>query len=118
MNIQELQKAGAFVSAKAVKKTVEWVREVDGVEKKDAFDIFVKKMSAGEREILSKDLSDKSISATLIAACLRESEDGGTLLLYEQAFELDTGLAHLFIEAINEVNASKNSKPTTSSGTN
>lgn len=109
MNFKELQKAGAFVSTQAVKKTITWTRKVDGKEQTDTFDIYIKRMSAGSAEKLFSNVANKSMTALTISEYIRASETGNEpVMTYDQAYQLDPTFAHVLIDAINEVITPKN----------
>lgn len=106
MNLKELKARGGFVSAVPVKKEVEWthVDPQTGEEVTDKFGVFVKKQSFGaiERLFIGKD--DQSKSATFISECILLGEDGKDQMTYQDAYQLDPGLAAVLVKAINEVN--------------
>ena len=109
MNFAKLQKAGAFVSKKPVAKEIVWEHEVDGAQREDKFTIYIRRLSAGDAEKLYTGTKDTSLSATVISECIRTDESSNTpLLTYDQAYQLDTGLSRVFLDAINEVNSPKN----------
>lgn len=102
MSIKELQKMGAFVKPETVKRSVTWNGHT--------FDIFIKKMNAGEHESMFRQMgAEQSSNASLISQCLFENEAGEVpLMSYDQAFQLAPSLSGVFIGAITEELKPKN----------
>lgn len=96
MNLQDLQKAGAFVSAEPVKVPVTW--------KENNFDVYVRQLSFGDIERMS---SGDNSAVALIASAVLLGDDRAPLT-EEQAKTLDVTLAAKLLEAVNTVNTSKN----------
>jgi len=92
MNIQDLQKAGAFVSTEPQKHAVEW--------KDHKFDVHVKALSFGDVERLT---AANGSTCSLLAASILLGEDKQPLTL-EQAERLDVSLAAALLNAVNAVN--------------
>lgn len=105
MLLKDLIDKGGFVSAEPVKKSVEWVHEVDGEEVTDTFDVWVLKQSFGHMERIWAGPDDKSRSAALISECIRFGDKAQEQLTYDQAFSLHPGLATSLMVAFNEVNS-------------
>lgn len=104
MNLEQLTALGAFVSKEPVKRSVTWVRTVDGEEKSDTFDVYVKRMSFGdvERLFLVED-EKRSKMARYLSECLLLGEEK-TPITYEQAYRLDVSFARVLTDAVGEVN--------------
>lgn len=122
MKLSELKAKGGFVSAGLVKRSVTWERRVDGEDKSDTFDVFVKRQSFGVVESIWSTPEGKSRSAEYISQCVFLGAKGDERLTHDDALALDPGLAAVLINAANAVNgtgkdAEKNSPPPTSSGT-
>lgn len=101
MNLRELKAKGGFVSAAPILKEVTWTHEVDGVSTDDTFTVGVVKQSYGAVEKLFSGTDDRSKSAQFISQCIRFGDEQMT---YDDAFQLDPGLAAVLMKAINEVN--------------
>lgn len=102
MKLADLKSSGAFVPLAPVATELTWKR-------KDAddltFTVFIKKHSFGTIEKIWGDKDDeRSKSAALIAHSVLLGDDGKEKMSYEDAFQLDPGLAGVFIEAINQAN--------------
>ncbi len=112
MNLSELKTKGGFVPLAPVKREVVWKRKNDaGEEEELKFFVFVKKHSFGTIEQIWSGEQDKSKSAAYIAQSIRLGDKGQEEMSYEDAYQLDTGLATVFISAINEVNGTGDAKP-------
>ena len=96
MNLQDLQQAGAFVSAEPVKVPVSW--------KENNFDVYVRLLSFGDIERMS---AGENSAVALIASAILLGDDR-TPLSEEDAKRLDTSLAVKLLDAVNSVNAPKN----------
>lgn len=119
MLLKDLIDKGGFVSAEPVKKSIEWVHDVDGSEVTDKFDVWILKQSFGHMERVWSGPDDKSRSAALISECVRFGENAEERLTYDQAFNLHPGLATVLMVAFNEVNGNvrpKTSRPPRKSG--
>lgn len=112
MNLKELKARGGFVSAVPVKRDVEWTHpDPDtGEEVTDKFSVFVKRQSFGAIERLFVGNDDQSKSATFISECILLGEDGKDRMTYQDAYQLDPGLAAVLVKAINEVNKTDQAK--------
>lgn len=123
MNLSELKAKGGIVAAAPIPKEVTWTRRNDaGEEMSDTFTIFVKRQSFGSIETIWASGEDRSKSAAYISQSLRLGDKGKEQMSYDEAYQLDTSLATVFITAINEVNGTgraepKNSQPPMKSGT-
>lgn len=123
MNLAALRARGGFVPLEPVPKEVTWKHTNDeGVEVEDTFTVFIKRQSFGTIEQLFTAEGDRSKSAAYISQTVRLGEKGKDAISYDDAFQLDPGLAGALINAINEVNGTgrtepKNSPPPMSSGT-
>lgn len=103
MNIKDLEKLGAFVSSSLEKIPVEWKHIVDGKEKVDKFNIFIKSLSFGGFDrIYHPSNKDKSSTALLISETVRFGENGEETISYEDADRLEPSLAFALNEAINK----------------
>lgn len=94
MNLAEIKNAGGFVSVEPTKVNVNW--------KEFTFDVWVKKLSFGDTEKLFG-FEDGSRSARIISTAIRLGEEQEPIS-YEDAFQLDMGLATKLIDAFNSVN--------------
>lgn len=123
MDLKTLKAKGGVITRALVTKSVTWKHDDPdtGESHEDTFDIHVVKHSFGTIERLYSDGTDRAKGAQFISQSVRLG-DGKEQISYEDAFQLDPGLATLFIQAINEVNGTgggaKNSQPPTSSGAN
>lgn len=106
MDLEQLKKLGAFVPSEPIKRSVTWTRMVDGEEKSDAFDVYVRKRSFGDVEkLLGADNDERSKSARFLSECILLGEGNKrTPMTYEQAYQLEISLARVLIDAVNEVN--------------
>lgn len=113
MNVAELKAKGGFVPLAPVKRDVVWTRKTESGETEELkFSVFIKKHSFGTIEqIWSGDDDKRSKSAAYIAQSIRLGDKGQEALTYEDAYQLDTGLATVLIAAINEVNGTGDAKP-------
>lgn len=106
MNLKELKARGGFISPIPVKRDVEWkhIDPTSGEEVTDKFSVFVKRQSFGAIERLFVANDDRSKSATFISECILLGDDAKDRMTYEDAYQLDPGLAAVLVKAINEVN--------------
>jgi len=108
MNLEELRAKGGIVLATPVKQEVSWTHpDQDGQVVTDTFTVHVVKHSFGSIErifaIESKD-TERSRAATFISESIRLGDDGSERIGYEDAYQLDSGLAKVLMEAISTVN--------------
>lgn len=112
MNLSELKAKGSFVSPAPVKREVVWKRKNDaGEEEELKFFVFVKKHSFGTVDKIWSGEKDNSKAAAYIAQSIRLGDKGQEQMSYEDAYQLDTGLASAFLSVINEVNGTGDAKP-------
>lgn len=105
MNIEDLIAHGGFVSDEPVKRTVIWKKRNDSGEQVELkFEVFIKRHSFGAIEKVWSVDGDKSKAAAFISQSILFGEKGDQKLSYEKAFQLDPGLASVFISEINDVN--------------
>lgn len=108
--LKDLQKAGAFVAEKPIKKSIKYTLDGQDYEA----EIFVKEIGVGEREALfTGDDDEKSRVAKIIAHTVLLG-DGSERISYPDAFRLKQPLADAMVAACNEVNAPKKSSAGTS----
>lgn len=103
MKRADLKAAGAFVSSALVAKEVKWSRGDEEM----VFTIHVKRQSFGAMEKLFSADGDQSKSAKFISECVFLGDSGEERISYEDAYQLDPGLAAVFAQAVNEVNGAK-----------
>lgn len=124
MDLKTLKAKGGVISRGLVAKSVTWshVDPQSGEQTEDTFEIHIVKHSFGSIERLYPNGSDRARGAEFIAQSVKLGDSGKESISYDEAYQLDPGLAMVFITAINEVNgtggAAKNSQPPTSSGVN
>lgn len=120
MDLASLKARGGIVAAAPQPKEVEWTHtDLETGEKvTDKFIVHVLRHSYGAMERLMLDQGDKSKGAMLISECMRFGEGGKEVMSYEDAYQLDPGLATVLMKALNEANEPKNSPPPMKSGTN
>lgn len=113
MKLEQLMARGAVVSAEPVKVDVKWTHDdpETGEEVVDEFSVHVLKRSFGAVERLWSAAEDKSRSAMIISECVRFGEAGEERMTYEQAYQLEPGLATVLLDAYSQVNAAKRPKP-------
>lgn len=112
MNLDDLRKKGGFVPLAPVKKEVVWTRHNEtGEEISDTFDVYIKRHSFGAIESIWTGDEDKSKSAAYISQSIRLGPGGKETLTYDDAYQLDPGLATVLITAINEVNGTGATTP-------
>lgn len=123
MNLKELKAKGGLIPSALVPKEVTWkhVAADTGKEEEDTFTIYVRKHSFGTVERLFSGQDERNRSARYISESIMLGENGRDRLSFDDAFQLDTGLALIFIKAINDVNGTgsdepKNSLPLIESG--
>lgn len=119
MDLAALKARGGVISAAPIPKEVEWTHTdlESGETVTDKFTVHVIRHAYGAIERMTLAANDKSKGALLISHCMRFG-DGTEEMAYEDAVQLDPGLAAVFMRAINEVNEPKNSRPKTKSGAN
>lgn len=107
MNLAQLQAAGAFVEAAPVKTPVTWTRQdAAGEEISSTFDVWVRRRSFGTLERVAMLGEDRSKSAKMLSECILLGEEQEAIS-YEQAYQLDPGLAFALVNAVQEANAPK-----------
>lgn len=112
MKLSELRSKGGFVSAALVPKEVTWVHTDDAVEQQaDTFTVHVRRVSFGTVERMYVGADDQSKSAALLAHSIRLGDGGKEALSYDDAYQLDPGLAAVLIAAVNDVNGTGQAKP-------
>jgi len=112
MNLEDLIANGGLVPETPVKRSAIWNKKNEAGEDVELqFDVFVKKHSFGTIEKIWNDDGDRSKSAAYISQSIRLGENGKQQLSYEQAFQLDPGLATVLIGVINEVNGTGGGDP-------
>lgn len=106
MNLAEFKSKGACVDLAPVRRTVSWSHtDEHGEPITDTFDVWVRRLSFGSIDRLSKtDDSDRSRNAELIAASIRLGEHAEEALPYDVAFSLHTTLAIELVKVISDVN--------------
>lgn len=108
MNLQELRERGGIVPSAPVKHEVSWTHtDQDGQEVTDTFTVHVRRHSFGTIErLFAVDLKDpeRSRAALFISESILLGEDGSEHISYEDAFQLDAGLAKVLMDAISTVN--------------
>lgn len=110
--LKELQAKGGFVSAVPVVKNIKWKGTDPGTGEKIDYDadIHIRRLSVGDHEALFLGVDDgKSRTAKLISTAVTLGKEGKEKLSFEQAYQLDPGLAGAMLEAFNEVNSAKKS---------
>lgn len=107
MDLKQLKAKGGIVTSVPVPKEVTWVHrdQETGEEVTDVFTVHIMKQSFGSIERLFLNASDRSRSAAFISECVRFGEGGKESISYEEAFQLDPGLAAVLVVAANEVNS-------------
>lgn len=100
MKLNELKKAGGFVSADNVKRSVTWQKSKT---ESYTFNIFVRRSSFGSMERLIMADDDRSKSAMYISDCVLIGE-AGEPLSYEDAYALEPTLAKVILEQVRAVN--------------
>lgn len=106
MNLAEFRAKGACVDIAPVRKSVSWTHTDErGEPITDTFDVWVRRLSFGTIDRLSKsDEGDRSRNAELIAASIRLGENAEEALPYDVAFSLHTSLAIELVKIVGEVN--------------
>lgn len=108
MKLDQLKSRGAFITGQPVRKTITWVHAdpENGEEMTDTFDVFVRRLSFGDVEriyLAGTEGEQRSRSAALISARLLLGDNADERITYEDAYQLDPGLAAKFLEAIAQV---------------
>ena len=112
MNLADLKAKGAFVPMAPVAKEVTWKHfDATGAEVEDKFTVYVKRQSFGAIESIWASSKDRSQSATYLSQSIRLGEKGKDVMTYDDAFQLDPGLAAVLIAAVNEVNGTGRTEP-------
>jgi hypothetical protein len=111
MNLKELRERGGFVASAPIPRDVEWKHfDEAGEEVTEKFIVHVAKQSFGDIERLYLGSDDRSKAATFISQCIRLG-DGTERMTYEDAYQLDPGLAAVLVQAANEVNQTVKATP-------
>jgi hypothetical protein len=108
MNLKELRERGGIVPSAPVKHEVTWTKTADdGSPDPVTFTVYVRKHSFGTIERLfatdGKD-PERSRAAAFISESIMLGEDGSERITYEDAYQLDAGLAKVLMDAISAVN--------------
>ena len=104
-SLKELKAKGALISGAPVPADIEWTHVgEDGQEVTDKFKVFVIRQSFGVIDRIFSGENDRSRSAKFISECIRLGEKANEQISYDDAFQLDPGLAAAFVDAINRVN--------------
>lgn len=117
MKLDDLIKKGGIVNTQLVQKTADWTRSDDsGKQVTDEVKFFVRRAShvMFKQAFSGAALADGSKldqDSALIVSHIRLGEDGSEALTYEQATSLETNLAIIFTNAINEVYQAADPKP-------
>ena len=107
MDLQQLRDIGGLVSQTPVTKEITWTPpDKDGVAQEPViFTVRVKKLSFGMVERMwAVDIEDRSNMATVVSASILLGTEGEERFSYEDAFQLEPGLARSLMTAIGEVN--------------
>lgn len=116
MNLDDLISKGGLVDTALVKKKGVWKRlgtnsEGQEIELEDEVGFFVKRASHAmfKTSIEGAFESGEKLeqNSALIASHIRLGEDGKEVLTYEQAYSLESSLARVFMDAINEIYSKK-----------
>ena len=102
MNLKELRAKGAFVSAQPIKRSATWkTPEGEQVE----FDVHVKKLSFGDYErLFLSESDDRSRMARVLCETVRLGPDGKDEFSYQDAYQLESTLARVLLDIVNETN--------------
>ncbi|MAS10300.1 phage tail assembly chaperone family protein, TAC [Salinisphaera sp.] len=121
-SIREITESGGIISADLVKRSGTWRH---GGEEHEV-EFYVRRLAFGDIDrVYNRDNPDASQSAELISMAIRLGDDGDEALTYEQAYQLNAGLAMLFSDHVMSVNGvgdeeartdPKASRPPTTSG--
>ena len=108
MDLKQLREKGGIVPQTPVKHEVSWTHTAeDGSEVTDTFTVHVRKHSFGTIErMFAADPKDpeRSRAAAFISESIMLGDDGSERITYEDAFQLDAGLAKVLMDAISTVN--------------
>jgi hypothetical protein len=105
MDLKQLREKGGLVSQTPVVKEVVWTPPSEDAP--ITFTVHVKKLSFGTIERLfavDETDPDRSRMAAYISESVLLGDKGKERLTYEDAFQLDSGLAKVLMEAIGAVN--------------
>lgn len=112
MNLAELIQEGGFIPAAPEKKSLTWKRDSGDL----TFDAWFIRPSWGGIERLGGD-ADNSVNAKMISQYVRLGKNAEESMTYEQAYQLDTSLALVFMAELQELaKPAKKSLPPMSSG--
>lgn len=108
MDLKKLRESGGFVPSTPVAREISWTHVgPNGDEVTDTFTVHVKKLSFGLIERLYA-VDDKDPERSRMAGFISESvtlgDKGKERISYEDAFQLDPGLAQVLMDAIGAVN--------------
>jgi len=106
MNLAEFKSKGVCVDLAPIRKTITWSHpDEHGQQITDTFDVWVRRLSFGAVDRLSKtEDNDRSRNAELIAASIRLGEHAEETLPYDVAYSLHTSLAIELVRVVGEVN--------------
>lgn len=106
MDLNKLRELGGIIPQTPVIKQVTWTPPaIDGVAQEEVtFTVRVKKLSFGLVERLLADRENRSNMASIISGSIILGDEGTESLTYDDAFQLETGLANSLITAISDVN--------------
>src|SRR6478609_3136621 len=119
-NLTQLKAAGGIVSREPVKKEVTWNHvSPDGEDMADTFTVYVVKPSFGSVLSIGKEANREQLALSL-SKTIQIEDDKGKLVFfpYDDAMQLDPGLAMVLLGAVREVTEPKNSRPPTNSYAN
>jgi hypothetical protein len=113
MDLKQLRAKGAFVKAPPVPVEVTWVHEDEETKETmtDTFTVHVRRMSVGwlDRVLVPGPDPMRSRTATLITEGILFGEGGNERMSYEEAYQLNFGLATALLEAFQKVNRKEES---------
>lgn len=106
MNLKQLREKGGIVDATLVKKTVSWTHpDENGNEINDVFDVHIRRLAYGMVEsVLRPDGKSRSVTSQLISLAVLFGDGADEQLSYDEAYQLEPGLAAALSIAVKEVN--------------